>query len=388
MKKRKVVLIMLVLILLTPLWSFLVWLNQTPISSNILIFDKTVHTKQRNEHRSFCWVLNYHYFVNQDSLRYDSDENYLGFFPVDPVKEKTYTIKDLDSCTTDEINKFADTLDMFYYADSYGVYRNEWFHDTLETEHSPLLYGGMKPKELELLRKMKSQNKLIITEFNTIASPTNSKIKKEFEETFGMKWTLWTGRYFEILDTAVNKELPEWLINSYLEQHDSVWPFTKSGIALIHNGGRVEILESGTHLKVDVPYIYTKKEEQERFNLVDSVHYPFWFDIIEPDSSKNIISTYKIHTNARGDSILSEINVPKIFPAVIEQKETHKFYYFSGDFADNPINDYTSYFKGITLIDNLVYETNISSRHEFFWTFYEPLISEILNEYYEIDSSK
>ncbi len=90
----------------------------------------------------------------------------------------------------------------------------------------------MSKEDIGLLQRMKDKHKLIITEFNTIGSPTPPEIRRQFEEMFAIRWSGWIGRYFENLDTTVNKELPRWLINNYLSQHNHRWPFKKDGVAL------------------------------------------------------------------------------------------------------------------------------------------------------------
>jgi hypothetical protein len=80
---------------------------------------------------------------------------------------------------------------------------------------------------------------------------------------------------------------------------------------------------------------------------------------------------------------LADNNIPSQFPAIIEHyRNDYKFYYFCGDFADNPISQGGSYFKGISLFRKLFYNDDIAAeRVSFFWEFYRPMINKILDDY-------
>jgi hypothetical protein len=60
----------------------------------------------------------------------------------------------------------------------------------------------------------------------------------------------------------------------------------------------------------------------------------------------------------------------------------YQFYYFSGDFCDNPISMTTSYFNGIGFFKSMFYDASgPSERSSFFWNFYRPLMNNILTDY-------
>jgi len=60
------------------------------------------------------------------------------------------------------------------------------------------------------------------------------------------------------------------------------------------------------------------------------------------------------------------------------------FAYFSGDFSDNPIKFTSSYFKGIGLFSFSFYNHfDKADRAGFFWRYYRPLLSGILQDYYK-----
>jgi hypothetical protein len=374
------ILLFLFLFLCAPLFMYLFWVLGEKTELKIAIIDKTVLTEECNEHVSFNWLLTYYKYSFPDKKLYTTND-YFGFFP---LKDRKFNLKGLEIYSKPQLDSISNDKEMCYFTDTYGIYRNEWYiNEVAGIEHSPLIYGGMSESDLYFLNRMKKQKKLILTEFNTIASPTSNEIRGHFENLFDLKWTGWVGRYFDDLDTTKNKEIPKWLIKNYLEQHNKTWPFKSSGIAFINNNDHVEILEKGTHLNTDLPKIYTNKRSRERFNLPPIQNYPYWFDIMKTKRSNNVVSVYSIDVNAKGDSIMKANGILKDFPAVIEHYDIdYKFYYFAGDFADNPISTYTSKFRGIRQVHSLFFSENTKGeRTDFFWNYYTPLIQHILQHY-------
>ena len=376
---RIFLIIIVLLLLMLPLISFLFWVFMPSTELKVLILDKTVLTKRGQEHRSFDWILAHNKYVKPNDKIYRISPDYFGFFP---LKDKKFIIRDLDKYNDQQLDSIANTFDMIYYTDTYGIYRNEWYLDTLQTEHSQKVYGGMTNNEYLLMEKMKQRKKLVINEFNTIGSPTPRSVRNKTEKLFHINWSGWTARFFNSLDTITNPELPRWLVRGYKKQHNNQWPFKRSGIAFVHEDETIFILENITHLDVKVPYIYTTRYGREKFNLPDKVHYPFWFDVTyNTDDSNKIISYFRLQPNLKGDSILNRFNIPKTFPAVIEHTGDYPYYYFTGDFADNPIFYYTCYFRGIEYLDFLFYDkNNLNERNKFFWKFYIPLMTKILKD--------
>jgi hypothetical protein len=113
----------------------MVWYFSPTYPLNILIVDKTVLTKDGNEHISFNWILKHHKFVKPDTSFYEL-EDYRGLFPLDSQK---YYVDDLDLDNDEQLNSLSDTLDMAYFADTYGIYCNDWYRHKNETEHSKIV---------------------------------------------------------------------------------------------------------------------------------------------------------------------------------------------------------------------------------------------------------
>ena len=379
--KKNIIFTILLLLLFLPLYMWLAWVFTPKTKFVAAIIDKTVLTKQGQEHISFNWILNYNRYTKTSVDPYEIDHDYFGFFP---LEDEEFKLKGLERFSSKQLEQLTADSDMAYFTDTYGIYNNEWFQKTNVNERSGMLYGGLSDKDVEFLELMKKNKKLIITEFNTIGSPTQSRNRVLFEELFALKWTGWTARYFDNLDLDVNKELPQWLINNYKKSHNNIWPFKKSGIAFVNDQDQVVILEQDTHLTDAMPQIESNQFAQEHYGLPKSIKYSFWFDVMQPDKKVNeIISSFKISANEDGIEELVKNGIPTSFPAItMHKKKDYSFFYFSGDFSDNPIGINSSYFKGIGYFKNMFYnQDDEAERVSFFWKFYRPLINTILDDY-------
>ena len=346
------------------------------------IVDKTEITKSGQEHVSLNWVLNHERFAKTTSSLYRVSTDYFGFFP---LKQEAFQLKGLERFSNRQLEQLSNDCNAAYFTDTYGVFSNEWYTGKNLSGRSGIVYGGMSREDIMLLEKMKAKHKLVITEFNTIGSPTSPEIREQFENLFRIKWSGWIGRYFESLDTAANKELPGWLITNYLRQNSNRWPFSKAGVAFVSDKEEVVILEEGTQLKVAVPHIITDAAAQDAYHLPASIKYPFWFDVMGRDSSINeAIAHFAIDANDEGKKTMLKYNIPVSFPAVIQHRgKDYNFYYFCADFCDNPVTLTSSYFKGVSFFKSFFYnEANVIERESFFWKYYRPLVTTILSNQY------
>lgn len=368
-----------VFILLIPLWMWLGWVFTPNTKLVAAIIDKTVLTPERQQHISFNWILNHQRYTKTSKKGYENAHDYYGFFPLNDEK---FELKGLERFSANELVKLSEDADLVYFTDTYGIYNHEWFQG--KKGGYGILYGGLSDKDVEFLSLMKAKNKLILAEFNTIGSPTRFENRARFEDLFAIKWTGWTGRYFHNLDIEVNKDIPIWLIDNYKKSHQGQWPFKRSGIAFVNDREQVVILEDKTHLTDPVPHILSTLYAMENLDVPEKIKYPFWFDIISPKPAMNqTLASFKISASQEGLAELKKYGIPSEFPAATMHKgEDYSFYYFSGDFSDNPIDLTTSYFKGIGLFKAMFYnENNPMERSGFFWNFYRPMLSNILKDY-------
>jgi len=365
-----------------PFILWILWLINPSIKTKILILDKTVLTNDGPEHLALDWVLSHRKYFKKDGTFYSAKNDYFGFFPLEDEKFK---IKDLSNLSERQIDSLSNVFDMTYFTDTYGIYTNEWYQRNDISEHSGKVYGGLEKNDVLFLQRMKEKKKLIMAEFNFFATPTATSVKIDAEQLLGLRWSGWTGRYFEQLDTLKNSELPKWISRLYKEQHHNQWPFTKPGIVFINSDERIAILESETDLTYGVPVIKSFNYGVKKFDIPKEIRYPFWFDItLSTDTTNKVISYYEIFSNKKGDSILQHHNIPRIFPAAFEHLDKSPYYYFCGDFTDSPIHVSFIKFIGIQYLKMLVNnESDLNDRTPFFWRYYLPMTSKILDDYFK-----
>lgn len=368
-------------IILIPVIMFLAWVLAPKKVMPILIVDKTVLTPEGQEHNSFTWLLWHQKYVKANGDFYYTESDYFGFFP---KTGDTFEIRDLMSYSSGQIDELSQEFAGAYYTDTYGMYYNEWFLDTLQSENSRKVYGGMDEHDFLFLKLMKEQEKLILMEFNTIGNPTSSNIRSRTEELLHIRWSGWTLRYFHLLDTLGNTEIPQWVVRGYLEQHGNQWPFRKAGIVFVHEDGRLFILEEEKDLRLEVPLMRFSSYAQGTFGLPEKVYYPYWIDITYPtDPAINVLADFYILPTQKGDSIMRKYGVPHIFPAIQQYLGSYWFYYFSGDFSDNEISNQSKYFRGLPLLKyGFANRNDLNNRSVFFYTVYFPMVKKIMKDYY------
>jgi hypothetical protein len=370
------------LIALLPFWMWLYWLLTPKKEFAVAIIDKTVLNSRNQEHQSLVWILQHEKLVKKNKEFYLSNQDYFGFFPGENGK---YRIKGLERFNEPKLNLLVSDCDMVYITDTYGVYTQEWKQLSVLGDRSSLIYGGLSEQDLYFLKAMKAAGKLVITESNTIGSPTTELVRNQFEQSFGVKWSHWNGRYFSSFDTLKNPELPKWLYRNYMQQHGGAWPFKKDGIAFVNLNDQVVVLEKGQHLNVkDFPKIMTTKTAQQHYGLPANLDYTYWFEIMEIDSSENeVLANFELPVNASGKHILDSLGIPNQFPAVIHSlNQKQPFVYLSGDFCDNPINMKTVHFAGTDYFKWMLYDKeDPMERSYFFYNFYRPLVSTMIKDY-------
>ncbi len=371
--------IILVILSLVPGYFLIKWAFQPSKELKILILDKTVPSYDRVNHRSFNWVLTHDKYVKGNKKRYNYREDYYGFFPLRPERKKEYKIKRI---RLSRVIALADSFDMTYFTDTYGVFFNDWYKGMSRTRRSRKIYGGLNNNDYLFLKEMNDRGKLIISEFNTLIFPTDPLERAKVEKLLGIKWTEWIGKYFTSLDSVKNPDLPVWILAKYREQYQKPWNFKKGGIILVNQNDRVIVLEEEKELDFDVPYIYATKLGREKYGLPYQVPFPYWFEIIEPGNNK-VVANFKLHVSEKGDSILVANAIPDIFPAVVEGSPAHPHYYLAGNFASNPVQLRTAYFNRYDDFSREIGLSLLSKKRYFYWHFYQPLMSSILKQYYE-----
>lgn len=380
-----ITLLILAVLLLIPAVSFIRWAFQEKKPVDIVILDKTVPTLDRLGHRSLVYVLtNGRYVKGEKGGSYSAKNDYYGFEPLRPVREKQFRKKDF---RLTELIDLADNNDALYYADTYGVFFNDWYQGIKKTRRSRKLYGGLNNNDYLLMVEMKKRDKLVVVEYNTFDYPTAGLERFKTEELLGIASKGWMGQYYKSLDTASQQGVPAWMPAMYRKQYREPWTFTKAGIVLLKETGII-VLEEGKHLATAMPVIRTAATEAGIFGLTESVTFTNSFDIIDPGRN-NVISEFVLNTTPAGDTLLAVNDLQPVFPAVIQEPLVQRTYYFSGDFANNDIPFWTARIKNIQKSAKaLLYSDNQDDPRRFFWLYYKPLVTSILTEYQEEKAAK
>lgn len=372
------VFILFALIATIPFISWGIWKSTPSTPLGVVVLDKTVPTTNFQEHQSLHWLLNNLKYAKPNGSAYDPSLDFFGFFP---KAEGGFNIRDFSKMKPKEMQRLVTENNLFYFADTYGVYENDLKREPSEAP-SKMIYGGMERADMNLLRMAIEAEKDVIIEFNTIASPTSRSIRTEFENLVDIKWTGWITRYFDELDTAVNGELPNWLVQGYIKQHGGAWSFEGSGMVFLHEDGQIEILSFGDDFQNEVPKILTMPTYQKQFDIPEIVNYPYWIDLMLVSRDYEVVSYYDLTPTDAGLEKMSAWGIPRYFPAVVVKSNGQgKVYYFAGDFADNPVNAQSYKFYGIAKIWRMFLTAeDITRRNSFFWNFYYPLLASILED--------
>jgi hypothetical protein len=376
MKKTLLIVgVILVVILALPIINLIRWTFQTKKPLDIILVDKTVPSLERENHKSFSWILTNERFVKKESRRsYSYKKDYYGFYPQRPIRDHKWDRNDYR--LTDLIN-LAEKNDAVYFADTYGVFFNDWYRGINKSRKSRKLYGGLNNNDFLLIKEMKDRNKLIIMEYNSFDYPTSQYDAFRTQEKLGIKFSGWTGKYFSTLDT-IGRDFPIWMTTMYRKEYKKPWAFKKAGIVILKEKDII-VLEEGTHLKNSMPVIVTDSANTAKYNVVASVPFDKWFDIIDPVDNM-ILSSFNIATTALGDTLLATNGLSNKFPAVV-QDATERVYYFSGDFANEKIPFWISRFKGVEKLKGVLYSDKPEDTRRFFWLYYRPLINGIFTNY-------
>ena len=370
--------IIILLFLLVPVISWISWKLEKSVPINLMVIDKTTPNKNFSEHISFFWVANQQKWAKPDGKKYNFAEDFIGFHP---GEDDEYMIKDLKIFKTNGLSDLADSLDVVFFADTYGIYNSNWKgHPDHGKDTVALLYGGMQPVEFNLLRELKRRGKTIIAEFNLLASPTSSVIRRQTEELLGIKWKGWVGKHYHTLDTLLDPEIPGWVPKLYRKNYKKEYEFKKGGIVLVDNREHIVILENETHLKQNFPVLESELSTHLQYNVPEKIYYPYWFDINSTDSRNHVLAWFKLDVNEEGKALLDSFQLPSRFPAIMEHDGRYHFLYFACDFSDNPMGIYSSYFNGIEKLSGAFYSPNqVKDRKMFFWKYYRPFMEVVMD---------
>jgi hypothetical protein len=352
----------LLLVLFAVFAPFLLWIGEPTKSLNVLVVDKTVPTKSYREHRGLMWALNH--LKYRDSTvggAFDPARDYVGFFP---GEDEPFRIRPVPTAVRE--------LDLLYLADLYGVYSQD-LDEAIRSELSGLVYGGLDAAELAALEPVFASGATVIAEFNTLASPTTAPVRARLEDLLGVTWTGWTGRHFESLER--DAEVPVWLVRNWERQTTRQWTFRAPGFAIVHDDGRVVVLEEGQDIEPKGLRLDFPESLVDELGVSDETPYGYWFDVVEPRRDVLVVAQYQLAVTGAGGRALQGAGLPERFPAILHRKVGQsRRYYFAGDFADVRQLPWVYRVRGVSWLRRF----RVRGETQFFWNVYLPLIRWIL----------
>ncbi len=353
-----------------------IWEARPERRLDIVVLDKTVPFEDRVEHRSLFWLLDHLKIARPGGGAYDRDTDYLGAFPgrvpgAPPAR------------TVDLTPERASRADLVYLADTYGVYRDDLLSASARKaalERSPKIYGGLAPEEAASARAAMDAGKTLVAEFNTLGSPTGGEARAVLEETLGVRWTRWIGRFF--LDLSDRNEVPEWMRLGYAREWGRPWDFRGPGYVLVQDDAHCEVLRVG----VESPRIGLVLEREEPVDpllreAASGTAYPYWFDVVTAEPGTRVLASFRWRLEPEGLARLKARGLPETFPAVVRRDAPGggTAYYFAGDFADNPMPDGRVPFAGYTTFRRWLERGKLApSGLAFYWRFYVPMMERLV----------
>ncbi|HKL66249.1 MAG TPA: hypothetical protein VJ877_00045, partial [Bacteroidales bacterium] len=173
-----------------------------------------------------------------------------------------------------------------------------------------------------------------------------------------------------------------WVVDLYKKKTREEWSFTEAGVVLLKGENEILVLEEGTHLENALPFIVSNEETVEKYGVAPRVAFDKKFNIIEARDNR-VISNFELNTTDEGEMLLDKHFLTNEFPAVIANQGDLRTAYFSGDFATSNIPPWTASFGSLNIFKRFLYnEADPNDTRRFFWLYYRPILTGILNDYY------
>ncbi len=373
MKAYRLIIILLVLIIALPFAGRLFWLVKKNRPVNIVIIDKSVWKSSQNEVKTINWTLNNQKFVDSLGELYNYHYDYLGYFPDAVTQDRR-----IKSFKLEDIPAMVENMDMLFFADNAGIQINR-------NENKPLSgisYGGFNQNDYFLLKEMINRQKLVVAEYNFIAPPTEDLVCYNTEQFIDVYSLGWIGRYFNDLgkDKVAVLISTSWF-DRFKQNYASDWNFSGPGIILLNaSQNRVIVLPASKFMSSKYPTVVTTPEVATQYNLPEKAAYSGWFELIH-QGKNNVISHFDLNLNQDGVDLLKMNGIESEFPAVVESANK-KFYYIAGDFSKVHVFMPSARLGFISSLITGSEKKRTENPDKFFMTYYNFLLSAILNDYY------
>jgi hypothetical protein len=359
-------------LLSAPVW---VWALGPENPARVVVLDATVPHADYREHESLFWILNHRRTTPSSGRRpWKVDRDYIGWYPERKDAEglperRRLTAADLDGA------------DLLWIADDYGVYTGDFEAEgapRAALDYSQRLWGGLDATESLAIERFTLDGGNLVAEFNTFASPTAGEARARLEALLGVRWTGWSGRFFQ--DLSDTSEVPAWAARHWRSHHGTDWSFHGPGWMFSQEDTRILVLQPGRHMGPRGLRITDKLGgDPLTARVADDVPFAFWFDVIQADEGTEILAWYRPDLTEEGRAILATEGLPDRFPAITRASRRPLRLYLAGDFSDNRLDRGPYAVAGMANFRAL---TGARARDQrgFFWSLQVPLVSAILEE--------
>ncbi|MBN1132629.1 MAG: hypothetical protein JXA39_06120 [Bacteroidales bacterium] len=370
MKTSRAIAIIFLVVILIPVSGFVSWYFKKGKELEIFFVNKSILNFKGTENKSFNWILNNQKILRPGKFPYDLKIQYFGTHIDGENNRIIYPrLSDLD--------RLVEKTDLVYYADISGIPASE-LKMSEPPEQDKLLYGGFNNTDYFLSRKAFDKGTKYIAECNFFGVPTDPLMRFNIEQLTDIYWLGWIGKYVLDLSAVSEDDICYNYREIYHSRTGQTWNFSGPGLILIDRlNDRVIVFREGHEINSLQGFIHAHDEAILRFNLPELTCFSGWFSLLHPGKNKTLC-TFDFRPSEIGRAILKENGLPDTFPALIERN--NHFYLLAGDFGKSEVRLCFSRIYGINHIIDAAKRKRFDRASNFFYTFYKPLITGILEE--------
>lgn len=331
-------------VVVLPVAGAVSWYFADTRNIDVLVFDATVPTSDRRQHRGVDLAFTYF------KVPFDPNRDYVGTGPGGvPFGEWP-----------------TDRPDLALLVDAYGVYIDS--SGRIADDGTIRVTDSFPMAAAQDVVGWAEQGTIVMGEFNILHEPTDPDVSEVLQGLFSIDAMGWTGRSFENLEEVSQR---------IKELHDGPWDYEGPGIIVVGSsvGDRsndpVVIVLTPDLLDSDFPIISGIPASNGR--LVE-VPYTFWFALIEADSDAETTMWLDLPVNERGIQLLAAHGVPDRTPFVVRTEHT---VYVAGNVATTPALFPTRKIWGSLAV--LQWLPN-SPDADVFYEVYAPIVSDLLDQ--------
>lgn len=336
------------------------WQSEASTPLEVLIIDKGASESPNPEHKGLIWLLNQQKIVRKNGERYMYDEN-------DADRATTYS-PSVSRRLPEDI--MTDT-DIIYVTSSLNRQGSTGLNESSARE-------GITEQDIGKIREAASRGVLVVAEYGTLSNTLSPAAQKQFYELMHVRSSGWRGKYISHLQSS--DEVPEQVMKRYEAETRAKWPYSGSGLLLMHEDGSIVVLCHGTDMRTEDSGLAFTQEGTNWTGIDERIHYDNWFDIVEPDSKDAVKAWFRTGLTDAGRQKLQDARIPLEFPAVIRHDDNVRTYYMAGSFDE--LNNYSFWrrIKGWDVIRNWLTPNRKGVPDVMYWKAYVPMMKTILRE--------